>query len=87
MAGLGAVLMLYLVLISLGLASWGKLVEGFDPNDPVHITRIACEVGERLPYTRPVFTVSVRRLRRNSLCSTCSSLLQPHTRTDHDGSL
>lgn len=53
MAGLCTVLMLYLVLISLGLASWGKLVEGFDQNDPEHIIRIACEV-------RMFLAVSVR---------------------------
>lgn len=44
MAGLCAVLMLYIVLISLGLVSWGKLAGGFDNHDPKDITRIACEV-------------------------------------------
>lgn len=45
MAGLCVVLMLYIVLISLGLASWGKLADGFDNHDPKDITRIACEVS------------------------------------------
>lgn len=44
MAGLGAVLMLYLVLISLGLVSWARLADGFDPDDPEGLVRIACEV-------------------------------------------
>ncbi|CAM9197745.1 unnamed protein product [Ectocarpus sp. 12 AP-2014] len=45
MAGLGAVLMLYLVLITLGLVSWARLANGFDPDDPEGLVRIACEVG------------------------------------------
>lgn len=45
MAGLGAVLMLYLVLISLGLVSWARLADGFDPDDPEGLVRIACEVS------------------------------------------
>lgn len=48
MAGLCVVLMLYLVLISLGLASWAKLADGFDPNDPEALVRIACEVMKKL---------------------------------------
>ena len=42
MAGLCAVLLLYLVLISLASATWVQLSDGFDPDDT---TRIACEVS------------------------------------------
>lgn len=41
MAGLCVVLLLYLVLISLALATWGKLSDGFDEHKT---TKIACQV-------------------------------------------
>lgn len=40
-AGLGVVLTLYVVLVSLAMTAWVKLARGFDPDDT---TRIACEV-------------------------------------------
>lgn len=41
MAGLCAVLSLYIVLICLASATWVRLLDGFDESQ---ITRIACEV-------------------------------------------
>ena len=76
MAGLGAVLMLYLVLISLGLASWGKLVEGFDPDDPEGIIRIACEV-RRCPF---FLLESAESSGRRNRCSVHSLLVARYRR-------
>lgn len=47
MAGLCAVLLLYLVLICLASATWAQLSDGFDTEE---ITRIACEVRFVLLY-------------------------------------
>lgn len=68
MAGLGAVLMLYLVLISLGLASWAKLVQGFDPNEPEQIIRIACEVTDEPFSLHRIFFFFQSAAEREHVC-------------------